>query len=128
ARELTTWAKFGPPLGHAWEPTDAEQRRFPHMAPLIGNDWTLPRPGAPLPERTGTAPAVDLARMTPVHGPEPDHDPSPAWRGTILPASDADTWLAAAFGDYDRIVALEHGLKAKEKDGRLGTADQERID
>ena len=32
ARELKTWAKFGPPLGLTWEPTDAERaqvsRRF----------------------------------------------------------------------------------------------------
>ena len=35
ARELTTWAKFGPPLGQTWEPTDAERSRFPEMMPLV---------------------------------------------------------------------------------------------
>ena len=30
----------------------------------------------------------------------------PAWHGTILPKTDADVWLAAAFADYERIVAL----------------------
>ena len=29
ARELTTWAKFGPPMGSAWEPTDAGTATVP---------------------------------------------------------------------------------------------------
>ena len=33
ARELKTWAKFGPPLGHTWEPTDAERRAVHRDSP-----------------------------------------------------------------------------------------------
>src|SRR5262249_49190020 len=29
------------------------------------------------------------------------------WRGTFLPKTDADIWLAAAFADYERMVARE---------------------
>ena len=64
ARNLTTWAMFGPPLGHAWEPTDSQKQQFPAMAPLIGNDWTLLRVQPPSPGQTETKPALDLARMT----------------------------------------------------------------
>src|SRR5262249_19766487 len=40
----------------------------------------------------------------------------PAWRGTLLPASDADVWLATAFADYERAVAGEGAaLKKGEK-------------
>ena len=41
ARELKTWAKFGPPLGHTWEPTEGERKRFTDIRPLVGNDWTI---------------------------------------------------------------------------------------
>jgi hypothetical protein len=47
-------------------------------------------------------------------GPESwdDDDPhtKPAWHGTLLPKTDADVWLAAAFADYQRIVALEQAI------------------
>ena len=35
----------------------------------------------------------------------------PAWHGTLLPQTDADIWLAAAFADYERIVAHERELR-----------------
>ena len=47
------------------------------------------------------------------HAAEPDRERPPAWHGTILPATDADTWLAAAFADYERVVSLEQSLEAK---------------
>ena len=52
ARELKTWAKFGPPLGHTWEPTDGERRRFTEIRPLVGNDWTILRPDPPASDAT----------------------------------------------------------------------------
>ncbi len=127
ARNLTTWAKFGPPLGHAWEPTESQKQQFPTMAPLIGNDWTLLRVQPPSPGHSETRPALDLARMTHDHAAEPDRERPPAWHGTILPATDADTWLAAAFADYERIVSLEQSLKAKAKGGKLSSDDHDRI-
>ena len=41
AKELKTWALFGPPLGKTWEPTQAERERYPGVVPLVPNDWTL---------------------------------------------------------------------------------------
>ena len=32
---------------------------------------------------------------------------TPAWRGTLFPATSGDIWLATAFADYERIVAAE---------------------
>ena len=46
-KELATWAKFGPPLGPTWEPTESERLRFPGMHPLVANDWTVLRAEAP---------------------------------------------------------------------------------
>ncbi len=49
ARELASWAKFGPPMGHTWEPSDAERHRFASIHPLVPNDWTILRPTPRLP-------------------------------------------------------------------------------
>ena len=37
----------------------------------------------------------------------------PAWHGTLLPKTDADVWLATAFADYERIVALENAFRKR---------------
>jgi len=129
ARELTTWAKFGPPLGHAWEPTDAQKQQHPTMAPLVGNDWVMLRLRPPSTGVAAPQPAVDLARLSHEASMQepPDRERPPAWRGTILPESEADTWLATAFADYERIVALEQALKAHAKDRCLTLADHDRL-
>ena len=68
ARELTTWAKFGPPLGHAWEPTDGRAAAVPRAsAPLIANDWTLLR----------ARPAPTKERHAGGGRPRPDRRPRP---------------------------------------------------
>ena len=109
AKELKTWALFGPPMGRAWEPTD-HQRDMPGIRPLIANDWTKLTKDAPAPSPDDLKVAVDLTG--PSHS---DDHPSldvhpPVWHGTILPKADADTWLAAGFADYEAIVGLEKSL------------------
>jgi hypothetical protein len=129
ASELATWARFGPPRGHTWEPSDSERRSFPAMRPLVANDWTILRPAAPEVGAPKGAKAVDLGRLS--HDAEPDaaaHQHRPAWHGTILPATDADTWLAAAFADFEPIVAHEKAIKARARGAKLGARDQERLD
>ena len=127
ARELKTWAKFGPPLGRTWEPTDAERRRFQEIHPLIGNDWVVLSTEPPANRARPGAQAVDLARVTPATEHGPDNVPKPCWHGTILPATDADLWLAAAFADFERIVAREQAIKAGAPNGKLSIRDRERL-
>jgi hypothetical protein len=127
ARDLACWAKFGPPLERTWEPTDAERRRFPDMAPLVGNDWTLLDLEPPAAPPTGSVTGVDLARITPEKDDPLPHELAPAWHGTLLPESDADTWLAAAFADYERIVAEEQALMKRATDGKISRRDRERL-
>src|SRR5262249_19336948 len=43
AGELAVWAKFGPPLGRTWEPSDSERRRYSSIQALVPNDWTVLR-------------------------------------------------------------------------------------
>jgi hypothetical protein len=131
ARECKTWALFGPPLGRTWRPTFEERTKFPEVRPLVSNPWTVLHPDAPQGAATG-APVVDL------HKPEDGkvaaqdykvvHTPptKPAWHGTLLPQADADVWLAAAFADYERIVALEDALKQESK-AKLSRADKDRL-
>jgi hypothetical protein len=112
ARDLKSWALFGPPLGRTWEPTAGERTALPSIRPLIGNDWTLLTPESPSPSSSeGKTPgAVDLAsskKKPSEPTSEAEIPPPPAWHGTLLPRSDGDVWLAAAFADYERIVARE---------------------
>ncbi len=47
AKELKTWALFGPPLGRTWQPTQQERENFPEIEPLVGNPWVVLNAGAP---------------------------------------------------------------------------------
>jgi hypothetical protein len=133
ARDLKTWALFGPPLGRTWQPTSEERQRYPEIRPLVGNPWTVLHAKAP---KGGTSKllAVDL--------PDPQNNgkiaaaahktPKPpptvaAWRGTLLPQGDADIWLAIGFANYERIVALENVLKKRATDGKLTPADRRQL-
>ncbi len=118
AKGLKTWALFGPPLGRVWEPGEAE-RNIPGIRPLVGNAWTILTAEPPAPASDDTPVAVDLAGTSHHSGGGKDGVRPPAWHGTILPKGDADTWLAAAFADYEAIVSLEKalGVEPGVKDG-----------
>ncbi len=123
AGQLKTYALFGPPLGRTWEPTIEQRQALPSIRPLVGNDWTLLTATPPVVSTGGTIAAVDLASSVK----NADRSPSlsarqsalsrlPAWRGTLLPNSDADVWLAAAFADYERQFAREKAMGSTAKD------------
>jgi hypothetical protein len=138
AKNLQTYAIFGPPLGRAWEPTDEERQKYPDIRPLVSNDWTVlgPEQSKSLARRASEGPvAGDLAlkRHKKSIGDDDDGNAAigeltPAWHGTLLPKTDADTWLAAAFAEYERVVALQKALKARAKDGKLSEEDKEPIE
>ncbi len=122
ARELKTWALFGPPLGRTWKPTREEQTKFPEIRPLVGNPWVVLHAGPPAAAKPAGPVAVDL--HDPEHGEKKaskeEHkrpETTAAWHGTLLPKSDADDWLATAFHDYERIAALENAYR--KRDGKL---------
>jgi len=130
AKELKSWALFGPPMGRAWTPTREELEHAPDLRPLVSNDWALISIDA-----AGAAPAEapKLADSAPFPEEKEDRFDHPvalsaAWRGTLLPASDADTWLAAANAGYERIIALEKALRAEAKDKPLDRAAQDHLD
>ncbi len=128
-RELSTWAKFGPPLGSTWEPTEAERDRFPGMHPLVANDWTVLRADPPTASSPQVVKPVDLVRTGSqvTEAQERPRELAPAWHGTILPKTDADIWLAAAFAEYERIVAGELAVKARVHGSSLGARAHEQI-
>jgi Phospholipase B len=127
ARDLSSWALFGPPLGRTWDPSNADRRKDPQVRPLVSNDWTL-LSVAPPPAAPAAALAADLT-------PFPEVDPEPgvkfdsvhpfAWRGTLLPQSDADVWLAAAFAEFEKVVSYEKALKRESKKGEMTEASRD---
>jgi hypothetical protein len=138
ARDLKTWARFGPPQGRTWEPTSRERESLPGIRPLVGNDWTILSAEPPPSPAADAAAAVDLASSKARKGSDSDAeageaDPAgrrilpAAWHGTLLPASDADIWLAAAFADYEKIVTREQALRARAKDRTLKPAENDRL-
>ncbi len=114
ARQFKSWATFGPPVGGIWMPSFTEKQNFPDIKPLVNNPWVVLSANTPLMSEDSSGSVVDL------FDPEEDElipkkiksagEPKtlPAWYGTLLPKTDADIWLATAFANYERIVALEN--------------------
>jgi hypothetical protein len=131
AKDLKTWALFGPPLGRTWKPSHQERQKFPEIRPLVSNPWTILHAGQPkgesgktlivdLPDPVNKGKIAAMAKATP--------KPKPtvaAWHGTVLPQNDADTWLATGFADYEKIAALDNTLRKQASDHKLTRADRE---
>jgi hypothetical protein len=138
AKDLKTWALFGPPLGRTWDATPELLTKYPDIKPLVNNDWTLLDVNQELPKSAAPekSPGIPLAVDLRSPKDQPKHEDKsheiqgklpPAWHGTILPESDADIWLAAAFADYEKIVALELAATAQAKNGKLDRATEDRL-
>src|SRR5439155_15531957 len=112
ARELKTVALFGPPLGRTWEPSLDERKRFPEIRPLVSDPWTILHPNPPAAEQVVKAEDLPDTIAKSDDEKEKDEPPTqPAWHGTLLPRTDADSWLAAAFAEYERLVARENATR-----------------
>ena len=118
AKDLKTWALFGPPLGRTWTPTESDREELPSVQPLVAHEWTsidvlgFQRPAVRTDE-SSTPQAVDLTPFSKrTSSLKIDYDAKHpfAWRGTLLPQTDADIWLAAAFADFEKVVALERAI------------------
>ncbi len=138
AKELRSWALFGPPRGKSWQPTDEEKKDFPEIRPLVSNPWTLLHPEAPppkpdikvvdLPDKIEDSSGKDKGeRRQSLLRTEDRSTTVAAWHGTILPKTDADIWLAVAFAEYEKIVAMENTAIEKAKDGKLSAEDKDQL-
>ncbi|MCY2964127.1 MAG: hypothetical protein NT069_10925, partial [Planctomycetota bacterium] len=132
AKKMQSWGLFGPPLGRTWDPAPQDREAYPGIRPLISNDWTLLKIDSPAKSDSDTK----LADIVPFPGEHSADKPRvkfdylhpAAWRGTVLPASDSDLWLAAAFSEYEKIVSLEQALTAEADGEDLTQADRDLID
>jgi hypothetical protein len=134
AKDLKTWAIYGPPLGRTWLPTPEEKAKRPEVRPLVSNPWTVLHAGAPEKPGADIAKAVDLsdtvvAAAADKHEREEDRPrpTDPAWHGTVLAKTDADVWLAAAFAEYERVVARANAAREKSADGKLPADDRNEL-
>jgi hypothetical protein len=135
AKNLQSWAIFGPPLGKTWMPTNEEIKKYKDIRPLVSNPWTVLGPAAGVPEDSGPQP-VDLSDPFADHiiatideDKDKDDEPptKPAWHGTILPASDGDIWLASAFAEYEEMVSAERGYAAAQPSRCLCADDYDKV-
>ena len=130
AKEMKTWALFGPPLGRTWQPTQGERTKFPEIQPLVGNPWTVlhaarpPRPSRPAPPSSiCTTPPRTTTRPTP-RTTTKRRKPSPP--GTVLccrrptPISGWRRRSAITSG----IAALDNAYRKHNK-GKLKPADRD---
>jgi hypothetical protein len=129
AKQFRTHALYGPPLGRTWTPTEFERTAYPEIRPLVSHPWTILHGEPP----TASPISVDgrvidlLPKITDRPGGTGTYGGSPptrpAWHGTILPQSDADAWLAAAFAEFEKVVATENALR-ENSGGKLHPADR----
>ncbi len=129
AKELKTWALFGPPLGRTWKPTFHERQQFPEVRPLVSNPWTVLHSGRPPGEAILALDLPDIRHESKIAAaglatPRPKPTVA-AWHGTILPQSEADTWLAIAFANYEKIAALDNALRRKAPSEDRRRSDKE---
>lgn len=141
AKQLKSWVLFGPPLGKSWQPTDDEKQRYPDIRPLVSNPWAIVHAQAPtkgeatgpkvadLPDKIADAAGGDKddKKQTMLRSEDRSPPTVPAWHGTLLPKTDADIWLATAFADYQKIVALENALEEQAKDHKLSADDADKL-
>jgi len=131
AREMKSFAHWGDPAGQLWEPKDDVKRDFPSAKPIMPNDWTVLSVDPPAGSREKSLLAVDLKNDGPEAEDPADENKKPqpevVWHGTLLPASDADLWLASSFSHFHDYVAHERELRQKhEKDSEsLTQADRD---
>jgi hypothetical protein len=118
AKQLKSWALFGPPTGKTWSPKEQDKTRYPEVKALKSNPWTV-LGITPPPSDVGKEAPVLVAKEAGIakgkgkQGGKAAGILAPAWRGTLLPKTDADIWLAIAFADYQPIVAKEREAVAK---------------
>ncbi|HEX3870869.1 MAG TPA: hypothetical protein VHV77_10560, partial [Pirellulales bacterium] len=102
---------------------------------LVANDWTILGADEPARQADAAALAFDLkpvddekpAERKTRHADEIVFYPA-AWHGTLLPATDADTWLAAAFSDYEKIVSLENTIRKETRGKPLKQSQRDEIE
>ena len=116
--QLQSWGCFGPPTGIVRLPTFFDRRKFPDVRPLVVNPWTVLHATPPAVPAVAPEQAADL--HDPVDGgfpeqmeasSEPPHPP--LWHGTLVPASDADIWLANGFAIYRGLATRDKYLTAR---------------
>ena len=122
AKDMKSFAMFGPPMGRSWQPNQWEREKFPKVRPMITNPWTIISVPALPP---GKAPlAIDLGGPRKEEKVSGGDNQKPGWHGTIFPKSDADTWLAVAFADYERFFSREFKQIESAGDHCLCDADK----
>jgi hypothetical protein len=106
ARQLKSYAFFGPPTGQTWNPSKQDKEKYPEIKPLQPQGWTILGTMAPVSTAGKEAPMI--GEIKPAKGRGEKLELPTVWHGTLLPKDDADIWLATAFAEYEHLVAEEY--------------------
>ena len=108
--QMRSWGCFGPLVGNIRLPQFGDREKFPEIRPQVVNPWTILHSSPPY-----NKPQVLVNLAEDLHDPqtgaypgrmeksaEPPHPH--LWHGTLVPAEDADIWLANGFAFYEGLA------------------------
>lgn len=122
ASRMMLWGAFGKPNQREWVPSQAEKDEFAKNAGLYASGYRFIQARAEAPRML--APVVPGGSQ-----PSARREPVPEnalWKGFVLPASDADTWLASGAAAYYRDLVshdFDRAMKARWADYRAANTE-----
>jgi hypothetical protein len=99
ASHLMAWAVFGKPNQREWVPTPSQKDEYPKNDGIYSSGYRLITGEPPAALSAARAPADDSAQPVALK-PAPLTLKDRLWKGWILPAVPADTWLTAGSAAY----------------------------
>ena len=110
--KLMCWAVLGKPNGREWTPSEWHRKSYPRITGIYSGGYSLfqAEPPKRIQDviRAREQERVTTERKPPAREPEPVSYKDRLWRGWVLPAGDADTWLSAGSEAYYRVLSSSH--------------------
>lgn len=105
AKEMKSFAFFGPPRGRPWRPNDRQKAADPDVETLVPNEWTILGSARPKPDSRRDSTRLDgsYGNSAMLYGEGSAEETR--CTGSILPGASRDLWLVAAYPVYAKYLA-----------------------
>jgi len=120
ASRMMVWAAFGKPNQREWVPSRAERQEYAKNDGIYASGYRMIEANPHAPDAQTRSAASKLS------APRESFSEYQLWKGWVLPATDADTWLAAGASAYYRDLQsqdVEREIKARWADYRAASAE-----